>query len=175
MPHVQADSQGELGGHHLPAGAHFPGSRDRRTQALQAPVGMDDRPLLLWIGLGREDDVGVLGEALREEGRVGDDGARVRQRPAPTAPLSQLAQGVAVQQVERAQPFALGGAGGDASPVKRGRGVGARAGARRELAEPRTHTREHPRLAQPAPVGEGRDFQQPGTVDAGHPECLGEP
>ena len=53
-----------------------PGARDRRAQALEAPVGVDDRALLLRVDLGREDDVGVLADRLGEERGVRDHGAR---------------------------------------------------------------------------------------------------
>ena len=45
--------------------AHLAGVADRRAQALEAPVGVGDRALLLRVGLGREDDVGVAARPTR--------------------------------------------------------------------------------------------------------------
>ena len=72
--HAEVDA-GALGdvGQHLPAGAHLARVLDRRAQALQAAVGMHDRALLLGARLGREDDVGVRGEAVGQDRGVGDD------------------------------------------------------------------------------------------------------
>ena len=50
------------------------GRNDRTT--LEPPVGVGERALLLGVGLGREDDVGVLADALGEEGGVRDHAAR---------------------------------------------------------------------------------------------------
>ena len=52
-------------GEHLPLGARLALAADRAAQALQAPVGVGDRALLLGVGLGREDDGRVLAQARR--------------------------------------------------------------------------------------------------------------
>jgi hypothetical protein len=116
---------------------------DRPAQALHAPVGVHDRPLLLGVGLRREDDGRVLAQALGQELRVRDDGGRLLEGRDPRAAPGQVADGVGAQQVERAQ-LARGGGRGDAGGVTprgldrrvAGAGVGQDAG-----------------LAQPAPVG----------------------
>ena len=83
-PSVEADARGEVGDD-LPLGAHGAGMADGGAQALQAPVGVRERPLLLGVGLGGEDDGRVLADALGEERRVGDDGRRLARAPPPRA------------------------------------------------------------------------------------------
>src|SRR5258708_30202506 len=57
---------------------------------LEPPVGVDDRALLLRVGLGREDHVGVLLDRLRHEARVGDDRRGRRQRARSEEHTSEL-------------------------------------------------------------------------------------
>ena len=104
---------------------------DRRAQPLQAAVRMGDRALLLGVGLGREDDVGVALD------RLGAGTARARRRtPRPSA-SSQAARpgwsrsGSDCEQVEglharrpRGGVARLGGAAGRARPRRPGRGRG---------------------------------------------------
>ena len=125
-------------GEHRPLAAHRVGPRDRRAQPLHAPVGVRDRALLLGVGLGREDDVGVLPEPLGEERGVRDDGLRARQRLLPQAPVGQVAQRVDVQQVERLELVGRRGGGDRARCRGRARltasGRGRRSAARRPRA-----------------------------------------
>jgi hypothetical protein len=123
---VEADAPREVG-EHRPLGARRrPGGRSP-AQALQAPVGVRQRALLLGVALGREDDGGVLADALGEEVGVRDDGGRALERALPGAPAAGR-QRVGVQQVERGQlaaraPAAIAAASrpgrGSANPGRR--------------------------------------------------------
>ena len=110
---VVAEARGEVGDD-VPLRAHRVGPRDRRAQALHAPVGVRDRALLLGVGLGGEDDVGELPQPLAEEVGVRDDGLGLLERRAPHAPVGQVAQRVGVHEVQRAE---VAGGGGGADPV----------------------------------------------------------
>ena len=87
---VVPGARGDVGDD-LPAGAHAAarpgalGAADRGAQALQAAVGVHERALLLGVGLGREDDVGVLAHGLGQHRLVGDHGLRGAERLPPTA------------------------------------------------------------------------------------------
>ena len=78
-----AEPRAEVG-EDLPLGAVLALVGDRRADALQAPVGVGDRPLLLGVALGREDDRRVLAQPVGEERRVGDDRRRLARAPPPT-------------------------------------------------------------------------------------------
>ena len=144
---------------------------------------MDDGALLLRVGLGRKHDVGVLGDGRREKCRVRDHGPGGRQRALPQARGRQLAHGVALQQVERAQ-LAVGQRLRDRDRIGRvklaaaGAGV-VRAGQRRadhrgRRRESRAGVRQHSGLTQAAPVGAGRQLQQARAVGAGKRKALGD-
>ena len=152
---VEPEAQRQLGDH-LPAGAHLARPRDRRAQALQAPVGVHDRALLLGVGLGREDDVGVLGDRLGQERGVGDDRARgAASARRHSSRVGQVAQRVGLQQVEAsARPRERLGDRVRVAPAgsTARRGRGRRSAARRPRAG-RARWR-------------ARDFEQPGAVDA---------
>ena len=57
-------------------------------QPLHAPVRMHERALLLGVGLGGEDDVGVLADRVGQQRVDGDHGLRGAQRavPQPSGP-----------------------------------------------------------------------------------------
>ena len=86
-PGLIAEQGGELG-EHLPQGSHVARGRRSRAQALKPPVGVGDRALLLGVGLGGEDDVGVTGGAVLEH-RDREHELRLarapRSSPAPSA------------------------------------------------------------------------------------------
>jgi hypothetical protein len=84
---------------------------DGDAQPLQSAVGMDDRTLLLGVRLRREDDVGVLEDAVGEHRGVGDDEAGVVQRTVPQAAVGEIPHGIRLEQVERGE---LAGGGGRA-------------------------------------------------------------
>ena len=71
------------------AGAGPPGGAarapDRRPQALHAPVGVRERALLLGVGLGGEDDVGVLADRVAEHGVDARSRSGRCRAPTPTA------------------------------------------------------------------------------------------
>ncbi len=152
-------------GDDLPARAHAgvepAGAADRGPQALDPAVGVDDRPLLLGVGLGGEDDVGVLGEALAERRGVRDHRRRLGQRGLPPGAVALGRDGVGVQQVEHAG-VAVG---------ERAREVG-RAGLRVGVAG--TVRRGEAGLADAATVGRRGDLQQPGARAVAEPEPGGE-
>ena len=110
---------------------------------------MRERALLLRIGLGGEDDGGVLTDALGEERGVGDDRRRLLERGGPRVAPGQVAERVDVQQVERGQ-VAARGRGGHCCGVAAGGRLGvAGAGAR-----------QHSCLREPTAVGPGGDAEQ---------------
>ena len=101
-PQVEAAARSAMSAITAPAGAHLARMRDRRAQALDAAVGMDDRALLLGVGLGGEDDVGVLAQAVGEDGGVGHDQTGARAEPAPTGARSGRSRTrIGLEQVKR--------------------------------------------------------------------------
>jgi len=67
---VQSVSAADLG-QRRPAAADLAGVGDRGSQPLQAAVGVHDRALLLGIGVGGEDHVGVLAQPVGQHRGVG--------------------------------------------------------------------------------------------------------
>ena len=125
---------------------------------------MGDRPLLLGVGLGGEDDGGVLAHPRGEEGGVGDHRRRLLQRPLPQLAVVGVEHRVAVEEdhggkVARVERLA------DRPVVTAGLG---------RLGEPGPGVGEHPGLAQPAAVGAGGNLEQAGALAAGHLEPGGE-
>ena len=88
-----------------------------------------------------------------------DDRRGALQRLLPQLAIGQVIQRVGLEQVQRRE-LALGEALGDRASIPTGRVV--------RLAEPRAGVRQHPGLAQAAPVGAGRDFQQARALDLAH-------
>ena len=78
------------------------GGRSRARRRCSAAVGVRERALLLGVGLGGEDDVGVLAQRVGQHRLVRDHGLRGAAAPPPSAARSGMrAQRVGVQQVER--------------------------------------------------------------------------
>ena len=99
---IEADALREVG-EHAPLGADLADARDRRAQALQAPVGVRDGALLLGVRLGREDDGRVLAHGIGQELGVGDHRARAVQRALPQRAVRQRQQRIDVHQVQRGE------------------------------------------------------------------------
>ena len=79
-------------------GADLAGVGDRDPQPLQAAVGVDDGALLLGVGLGGEDHVGVLAQALGQHRGVGDDQRGAVQRALPQGAVGQVADRVGLNR-----------------------------------------------------------------------------
>ena len=93
---VEPEARGQLG-EHRPLGAHLARARDRRAQPLEAPVGVDDRALLLRVGLGGEDD----GRRARGSPSVRNDGVRDHGRCALASARSHSSRGRAARAAGR--------------------------------------------------------------------------
>ena len=126
---------------------------------MQAPVGVSDGPLLLGVGLGREDDVRVPLGRRAEKLLVDDDERGLSERLVPPLALGQLANGIAVEQVERADFAASRGLA---------RLVGRRSGVRVGQAE--AERRAASNLAKTPPIGCGRDLDQARALAGVQPE-----
>ena len=81
---VQAAARPAISASTHQPGADLAGVGDGDPQPLQAAVGVHHRALLLGVGLGGEDDVGVLGQALGQHRGVGDDERGASAARAPT-------------------------------------------------------------------------------------------
>ena len=122
----------------------------------------------------------MVTNAYGEKGCVRDHGVRARERGLPLLAPRQLAQRIAVQQVEGAQ-LATGEAfcdrarvhGGSGRPGRAVAALGA-AGLHGQLAQPRSRARQHAGLAQAAPVGAGGDFEQARSRRDGHLQLRGD-
>ncbi len=140
------------------AGRAVGGARtaDRGPQPLHAPVRVHERPLLLGVRLGGEDDVGELAHRVGQLRLDGDHGLRGAERALPQGAVRVVAQRVDVVQPDRVQ-VAGRQALGDADGVAAGGGdrVVARAVAGGEA-----------RLADAAAVGRARQREQAGAGDA---------
>ena len=151
-PGLVAQAGGELG-QHLPAGAGVAGVRDGRAQALQAAVGVGDGALLLGVGLGGEDHVGVLRRLVLEH-RDGDDEAAAvsasaqRCRPGSRGPGSRWRGSGRLELVVAARPSRIAG----------------RVESGRRLGEARPGAGQHPGLAQAAGVRGVGHLDQAGPV-----------
>ena len=89
-----------------------PGCAIAIAQPLEAAVGVYDRALLLGVGLGREDHVRVLAEALGEHRGVRDDQPGAMKRALPQGPVGLVADRIGLEQVQRGD-LAGGGGPGD--------------------------------------------------------------
>jgi hypothetical protein len=67
-----------------------PGRRQRGPHALEAPVDVDERPVLLQERRRRQHDIGELGRARQEDRLADDELARIDRRsdPARSPPVS---------------------------------------------------------------------------------------
>ena len=124
---------------------------------------MDDRPFLLSVRLGREDDVGVLEHGRGEEGCVRDHGACLAERLLPERRAGLVKQRVAVEQDHGAQ---LAGRERLADLLRIAANDWRVAKADRSV-------RQHTNLAQAARVRPGRNLQQAAAIAAVKPELLG--
>ena len=138
---------------------------DRSAQALEAAVGVHDRALLLGVGVGGEDDVGVFGQPLGKDARVGDDHAGLAKRALPQRAVGLIADRVGLEQVQSADVAVRGGL----------RDLpGAAAGVAGQLAVSGAAVREDAGLAQTAPVAPGRELEQPRPLVVGQAKALGD-
>src|SRR5439155_16849616 len=132
----------------LPYRPYVAGMRDPRTQPLEATVRVGDRALLLGVGLGRKDDVGVPGRRVLEHG-YRDDELRLAERVAPRRPVREVADGVGVEE-ERRREASVREAVADRSGVA----------TRGHLGQPGSGVRGAPHLAQAAPVRAARGLEE---------------
>ena len=128
-----------------------------RAHALQAAVGVGDGALLLGVGLGGEDDVGVPGRRVLEHRR-----SRATKSPGRAPRSSRGRREVADRVgVDRGSRLELA--------RRRGRrGSRRRRGRRSRLGEARARRPAAADLAQAAPVGAVRDLDQAGAVRSSH-------
>ena len=127
---------------------------------------MHERALLLGVGLGREDDVGVLAQPSVRNAAWATTVRGGGQRALPQLGGRAGRAAGRLQQVERRS-----------SPRRGPRRSPARRGPPRPsggLGEARAGVGQHAGLAQAAPVGARRDFEQAGAVGAGEPEAAGD-
>ena len=130
-------------GEDRPLGAHVAGMADRRAQALKAPVGVRQRALLLGVALGREDDVGVLAEALGEEAAWATTVvARSRAASHPSR-AGQVASGSVCSRYRAVS-----------SPAPAAAAIAAASRRARRRREAGAGVGEHARLGKPAAVGD---------------------
>ncbi len=94
---VESDAGGDVG-QHRPSRAHLAGMGDRGAQALDAPVGVGDRALLLGVRLGGEDHVGVLGQALGQHRGVRHHHPDLVQGALPQGAVGELADRVGLER-----------------------------------------------------------------------------
>ena len=125
---------------------------------------MHERALLLGVGLGREDHVGVLAHRVGQRRGVRDHELRLAQRGLPARPVRQLPHGIGVQEVEHAE-VAVGERG-------RQRGPGQRAA--RDVRVAGAVGGREARLADAAAVGGGGELEQAGAVVAGQAQARGD-